>query len=102
MLQMVANITSLLIIAPYLVILAVWIFRRYWGLPSPDLDEKQFQDLARSGLTTLLISLPVMAIYYRVQITQEGGIFSVLWFPLLLFIVMSLFSSFALRAYRYS
>ena len=102
MLQMVANITSLLIIAPYLVILAVWIFRRYWGLPSPDLDEKQLQDLARSGLTTLLISLPVMAIYYQVQITQEGGIFSVLWFPLLLFIVMSLFSSFALRAYHYS
>ena len=102
MLQMVVGITSLLIIAPYLVILAVWLFRRFWGLPSPDLDEKQFQDLARAGLTTLLISLPVMAIYYRVQITQEGGIFSVLWFPLLLFMVMSLFSSFALRAYRYN
>jgi hypothetical protein len=102
MLQMVIGITSLLIIAPYLVILAVWLFRRFWGLPSPDLDEKQFQDLARAGLTTLLIVLPVMAIYYRVQITQEGGIFNVLWFPLLLFITMSLFSSLALRSYRYN
>jgi len=102
MLQMVVGITSLLILAPYLVILAVWIFRRFWGLPSPDLDEKQFQDLARAGLTTLLMILPVMAIYYRVQITQEGGIFSVLWFPLLLFMAMSFFSSLALRAYRYN
>lgn len=101
MLQMVVGITSLLIISPYLVILAIWLFRRFWGLPSPGLDEKQFQDLARAGLTTLLTSLPVMAIYYRVQITQEGGIFGVLWFPLLLFLVMSLFSSLALRAYRY-
>lgn len=102
MLQMVVGITSLLIIAPYLVILAIWLFRRFWGMPSPDLDEKQFQDLARAGLTTLLITLPVMAIYYRVQITQEGGIFGVLWFPLLLFMIMSIFSSLALRAYRYN
>ena len=102
MLQMVVGMTSLLIIAPYLVILAIWIFRRFWGLPSPDLDEKQYQDLARAGLTTLLALLPVLAIYYRVQITQEGGIFAVLWFPLTLFMVLSLFSSMALRAYRYS
>jgi hypothetical protein len=102
MLQMVVGITSLLIISPYLVILAIWLFRRFWGLPSPDLDEKQYQDLARAGLTTLLASLPVMAIYYRVQITQEGWIFSVLWFPLLLFLALGLFSSLALRAYRYN
>ena len=101
-LQMVVGMTSLLIIAPYLVILAIWIFRRFWGLPSPDLDEKQYQDLARAGLTTLLTSLPVLAIYYRVQITQGGGIFGVLWFPLTLFMVLSLFSSLALRAYRYN
>ncbi len=102
MLQMVVGITSLLIISPYLVILALWILRRFWGLPSPDLDEKQFQDLARAGLTALLVSLPVMAIYYRIQITQQGGILSVLWFPLLLFLTLTSFSSLALRAYRYS
>jgi hypothetical protein len=102
MLQMVVGITSLLIVAPYLIILIIWLFRRFWGLPSPDLDEKQYLDLTRAGLTTLLIALPVMAIYYRVQITQGGGIFSVLWFPLLLFMSMSLFSSLALRAYRYN
>ncbi len=102
MLQMVVGITSLLIISPYMVILAIWLFRRFWGLPSPDLDEKQNQDLARAGLTTLIASLSVMAIYYRVQITQQGSIFSVLWFPLLLFLALSLFSSLTLRAYRYS
>lgn len=102
MLQMVVGITSLLIISPYLVILSLWILRRFWGLPSPDLDEKQFQDLARAGLTALLVTLPVMAIYYRIQITQQGGIFSVFWFPLLLFLTLTSFSSLSLRAYRYS
>ena len=98
---MVVGITNLLIISPYLVILAIWIFRRFWGFPSPDIDEKQFYDLARAGLTALLASLPVMAIFYRVQITQKGGIFAVLWFPLLLFLALSLFSSLVLRSYRY-
>ncbi len=103
MMQMIASITSLLIISPYLVILAIWLLRRFWGLPSPDLDEKQSQDLAGAGFKTLLISLPLMAIYYRMQLSlPSGNLLSILWLPLLVFLSMALFSIQALRAYRYN
>lgn len=102
MMERIVIILSSLVLAPYLVILVIWLFRQRLGEFSSGLDEKQYQDLARAGLATLLVSLSALAIYYLVQIAQEGGLFSVLWFPLLLFLSMSLFSSLALRAYRYT
>ena len=58
--------------------------------------------LAGAGLKTLLISLPVIMIFYRLQLSRAGGdLYAVLWLPLLLFLSTALFSSLVLRAYRH-
>lgn len=102
MLQMIVSILSLLIISPYLVLLLIWLFRRFWGDPSPGLDEKQSQDLAAAGLQTLLAAILAMAVFYRLQLGMAASDFlPILWFPLLLFLSLSLFSLLTLRAYRY-
>jgi hypothetical protein len=99
----ITGILSTLILSPYLVILAIWLLRRFWGDTRPGLDEKQSRDLASAGLTTLLITLPIMMLYYRMQSIQpERGLFAVLWMPLLLFLSLALFSSLALRSYSYN
>ena len=98
----ITGILSTLILTPYLVILAVWLLRRFWGETKPGLDEKQSRDLASAGLTTLLIAIPIMMIYYRLQIIQPGrDSLAILWLPLLLFLSLFLFSSLSLRSYGY-
>lgn len=98
----ISGILSTLILCPYLVILAIWLLRRFWGETSLGLDEKQSRDLGSAGLTTLLITIPIMMVFYRLQIMQpERGLFAILWLPLLIFLSLSLFSSLSLQSYRY-
>jgi hypothetical protein len=103
MMSQAASMLSLVILSPYLAILSVWLFRRFWGESQPGLDEKQTQDLAGSGLKTLLVCLPLMAVFYRLQLSPYSNeLYPVLWFPLLLFLILPLFSSLVLGSYRYS
>jgi hypothetical protein len=98
----ITGILSTLILTPYLVILSIWVLRRFWGEARPGLDEKQAHDLGSAGLMTLLIAIPVMMGFYRLQIIQpERDVFAILWMPLLLFLSLFLFSSLALRSYGY-
>jgi hypothetical protein len=103
MMERIVVVLGLLVLSPYLVTLAIWLFRRWWGESSPGLDEKQFQDLAGAGLRTLIISLTVTAVFFGFQLfplAKEA--WHALWFPLLIFLSLLFFSSLALRAYRYN
>lgn len=103
MMERIVIIFSLLILSPYLITLVIWFFRRLWGEPIPGLDEKQFQDLAAAGLNTFLISLVVSAVFFGFQLTPLAKeAWQVLWFPLLIFLSLGLFSSLSLRGYRYN
>jgi len=101
MIKRIAVVFGLLILSPYLVILAAWLFRRRLGEVNPGLDEKQFQDLASAGLWSWLASLMVSLVFFGLQLSpfsREG--WNALWYPLLLFLSLGLFSSLSLRAYR--
>ena len=102
MMERIVVVFGLLILSPYLVTLAIWLFRHHMGEVKPGLDEKQFQDLAASGLTALVVSLIVTMAFFGMQISplaREG--WQALWYPLLLFLSLGMFSSLALRAYSY-
>ena len=102
MMERIVVILSLLVLSPYLVTLAIWLFRRLWGESSPGLDEKQFQDLAAAGLWTLIAGSLAAAVFFGFQLTPLAKeAWQVLWFPLLIFLSLGMFSSLALRAYRY-
>jgi hypothetical protein len=90
-----------LILSPYLVILFIWLFRCFLGNLGPSLDEKQSQDLARAGMFSMIISLPMMVGFFGLQVSsfsQEA--WSVLWMPLLIFLVLTIFSGLVLGYFR--
>ncbi len=101
MMEQIVCMLGLMILSPYLVILTVWIFRRRLANLSPGLDEKQFQDLSRAGLQTLLFSIPVMIGYFGLQISSIArDAWPLLWLPLTLFLILILFSSFTLNYHK--
>jgi hypothetical protein len=101
MMKRIVVLLGSLILSPYLVILAIWIFRRRLGDLAPGLDEKQFQDLSRAGLWTLLYTTPVMVGYFGFQISPcAQDAWPLLWLPLLIFLTLTLFSSFVLSFFR--
>lgn len=98
MMERIAVILSLIILAPYLVTLVIWLFRRRLAQVSSTLDEKQNQDLAASGLRTLLASLFAGMILYGLQLSPLAReAWQVLWFPLQAFLSLAIFSGLSLR-----
>jgi len=102
MMERLVIILSLIILSPYLVTLVVWLLRRKLGDVMSGLDEKQFQDLAAAGLWTMIFSLPVMIIFFGLQLSSiTRDTWTVLWLPLLIFFSLTFFSGFSLRRYSY-
>ena len=101
MMERIVVLLGLLILSPYLVILVIWIFRWRLGDLAPGLDEKQFQDLSRAGLWTLLLTIPVMVGYFGFQISPYAqDAWPLLWLPLFIFLALTVFSSFVLSFFR--
>jgi hypothetical protein len=68
---------------------------------TPGLDEKQFQDLATAGLRTLLFTLPVLVLFFGLQLSHlHKEAWQVLWLPLALFLSLIVFSSLVLYDFR--
>jgi len=82
----------LVIILPWLSMVAFW----FWQLAGRNdmslYDEKQKSDLALSGLTALLVSIPVMAVVFIFDHTGPGSATGFLWFPYYLFSTLFIFS----------
>jgi hypothetical protein len=101
MVERIVVVMGLIILSPYLVILAIWIFRRNLGGVTPGLDEKQFYDLAASGLWTLIGILPLMVVFFGLRffpIAKES--WDALWLPLLVFPALISFSSLSLYRFK--
>lgn len=106
MMERIAPVLSMVIISPFLVLLVIWLLRGIISSVKPSLDEKQLQDLSTASLWTLVITLPMMIVFFGFQhssLAKES--WEALWLPLLLFLSLTSFSSFTMgyfREYRYS
>jgi hypothetical protein len=101
MMQRIAPMLSIIILSPFLVLLVIWLLRGILSSVKPSLDEKQLQDLSTSSLWTLIITLPVMIVFFGFQLSSlSRESWEALWLPLLLFLSITSFSSFTMRYFR--
>jgi len=85
---------GVLVLLPYLLILSVWLFMKRKEKITDWLDEKQFLDISRASLLTILIILPIMTLMGVLQrIIGFGNVLDFIWFPLFIFLSMVSFSS---------
>ncbi|HEY71046.1 MAG TPA: hypothetical protein G4O08_10735 [Anaerolineae bacterium] len=83
-----------LILTPYLLILLVWLWSKRKDLIPDWFDEKQIQDVAKASLGTLLVTPPIMLLFYLLQIKlPDGDLWGLLWLPAYLFLTLLTFSA---------
>ena len=82
----------LMIILPWFTMVVYWLVRLSRKTEASLYDEKQEQDLARSGLNALLVSIPVMAVIFILNYGSEGSATGFLWLPYYLFSTLFVFS----------
>jgi hypothetical protein len=78
----------LLFLIPYIIAVLYWLSLKWKQKIADWYDEKQFQDILKASLTTLLLSVPLLAIF---QFTNIPAPFY--WFLFYIFSVLFLFSS---------
>lgn len=87
-------VTSLIAVIPYILIVIYWLIIKLKEKTGEWYDEKQFQDITRASLVTLVSSIIVMTAIFLVQYYVTGSDFIILtWFPFYIFLVLFLFSS---------
>jgi hypothetical protein len=92
---------GVLVLLPYLFALSVWLFMKRKEKITDWLDEKQFLDISRASLLTILITLPIMTLISVLQrIIGFGNVLDFIWFPLFIFLTMVSFSSVTLYLSR--
>jgi len=90
-------IISLIAVIPYLAIVMYWLIIKLKEGISEWYDEKQYQDIARAGLITLIISITVMAaIFVGQYFITALSFFNEIWFPFYIFLILVLFSTYTL------
>ena len=90
----------LIIILPWFTMVVYWLVRLARNAEATLYDEKQEQDLARSGLNALLVSIPVMAVIFILNYRSEGSATGFLWLPYYLFSTLFVFSLSLLLRYK--
>jgi hypothetical protein len=90
-------IITLMIVLPYIIILIYWFITKAKEKIGEWYDEKQYQDITKASLSTLIVSVVLLAIIFSFQYWfPEFGLLIVIWFPLYLFMIILLFSSITL------
>lgn len=77
----------MLILLPYGLTALSWLFMQRGEKPASWYDEKQWQDMTRAALATILLSIPGMALLFLIP--QPLAMF---WFPHYIFLLLFLFS----------
>jgi hypothetical protein len=86
--------SSLIAVIPYILIVFYWFIIKLKEKISEWYDEKQYQDITRSSLVVLLMSILFLLIVFIIQyIFTDFSILSFIWFPLYFFFMLLLFSS---------
>ncbi|MBC8387743.1 MAG: hypothetical protein H8E13_06795 [Actinobacteria bacterium] len=97
-------VISLIAVIPYILIVLYWLIIKLREGISEWYDEKQYQDITRASLVTLIASIIVMAAIFVVQyFVSAFNIMSEIWFPFYIFLVLLLFSASTLyfnKSYR--
>lgn len=84
---------SLISILPYIIIVVYWLVIKFREKSGSWYDEKQFQDMTRGSLFTLVISIVLMTIVFLVQyFSQAFEFITITWWPFYVFLVLLLFS----------
>lgn len=82
----------LVIVLPYFAVIVYWLIRITRQAETTLYDEKQKQDLALSGLTAWLVSIPVMAVIFIFNYGGADSAAGFLWLPYYLFTTLFVFS----------
>jgi hypothetical protein len=90
----------LAIIMPYILIIVFWMMRLARKSESSLYDEKQRQDIACSGLTAWLASIPLMAVVFISDLPGSGSGTVLLWLHYYLFSTLFIFSLSLLLRFR--
>jgi len=87
-------VISIIMAVPYAAIVLYWLILKSREKLTEWYDEKQFQDLAKSGIIALVVSMITLAILYGFQYAfKNPDLASLIWFPLYFFLVLLLFSA---------
>jgi hypothetical protein len=91
------SVICFIAVVPYFLIVLYWIILKLREKPIEWYDEKQFKDLAKSSLVTLIVSVVFLLIIFILQ-SAFGNILilSLIWFPLYFFFILLLFSAMTL------
>jgi hypothetical protein len=86
--------SSIIIVMPYCSIVAYWLIFKLKDKIVDWYDEKQFQDIAKASLITLIISFLSMTLIYMNKYPDlEENYVTYFWFPFYLFLTILTFSS---------
>lgn len=87
-------ITSLIAVIPYVLIVFYWFIIKLKERTGGWYDEKQYQDITKASLVTLIASIIVMTAVFLIQYyVNEFDFITLTWFPFYIFLVLLLFSS---------
>jgi len=87
-------VISLIAIIPYILIVFYWLIIKLKERISEWYDEKQYQDITRASLVTLIASIIIMTVIFIIQYFVSAFDFiNITWFPFYIFLVLLLFSS---------
>ena len=87
-------VLSLLAIIPYILIAFYWLVIKLKERINEWYDEKQYQDIAKSSLVSLIASIVFSLVVFIIQyIFGNFELLDLVWFPLYFFFILLLFSS---------
>ncbi len=90
----------LVIILPYFTMIIYWIIRLAGRSEMTVFDEKIRQDIAQSGLTAWLVSIPVMVLIFVSGFGKTPSATMLMWFPFYLFSTLLIFSVSLLERFK--
>lgn len=87
-------VISLIFILPYVLIVIYWLIVKAREKVYEWYDEKQYQDITKASLVTLIVSIIIMTVIFIIQYFVSAFDFlTITWFPFYVFLVLLLFSS---------
>jgi heme/copper-type cytochrome/quinol oxidase subunit 2 len=80
------------ILFPYGLIVLYWFVMKWWERRVEWYDEKQWLDIHKAGIVTVVVSIPLMTLMFVLNYVVPESPGTVMWFPFYLFLILSSFS----------
>ncbi len=92
-LEIHSTLTPIILLIPYALAVLYWLITKLQEGQHQWYDEKQVQDIGKSAFVTLISTIIFMTALFIANYNNLGGVVSILWLPLYLFLVLVLFSA---------